>query len=173
MTRQFVIGYEESYGYLLKPFVRDKDAVQIVPYIVKYAAELKNENRTLMDELHALYEKFGHRQEYLWSHTFDGAEGRAKIDNIMHDFRENTPLKINGRNVIAIEDFLKQQRHDVKSDTYEDIDLPQANVVKVHFEDGWIALRPSGTEAKIKLYISIDTDNLIEEAEAINDLVFG
>lgn len=173
MTRKFVIGYEESYGYLLQPFVRDKDAIQVVPYIVKYAAELSNENRTLIDELHALYEKFGHRQEYLWSHSFDGAEGRAKIDKIMHDFRENTPLEINGRNVIAIEDFSIQQRHDVVNDQYEPIDLPKANVIKVHFADGWIALRPSGTEAKIKLYISIDTDNLIEEAEAINQLVFG
>ncbi len=173
ITRQFVIGYEESYGYLLKPFVRDKDAIQVVPYIVKYAAELKNENRTLIDELTALYEKYGHRQEHLWSHTFDGAEGRAKIDKIMHDFRENTPLQINGRKVIAIEDFSIQKRHDVVNNSYETIDLPEANVIKLHFEDGWIALRPSGTEAKIKLYISIDTDNLIEEAEAINDLVFG
>ena len=173
LTRKFVIGYEESYGYLLKPFVRDKDAIQVVPYIVKYAAELKNENRTLIDELTALYEKFGHRQEHLWSHTFDGAEGRAKIDKIMHDFRENTPLEINGRDVIAIEDFSVQQRYNVVTESYETIELPKANVIKVHFKDGWIALRPSGTEAKIKLYISIDTDNLMEEAEAINDLVFG
>lgn len=173
ITRQFVIGYEESYGYLLKPFVRDKDAVQVVPYIVKYAAELKNENRTLIDELHAIYEKFGHRQEHLWSHTFDGAEGRAKIDKIMHDFRENTPLEINGRKVVTIEDFSIQKRHNVENDTYETIDLPKANVIKLHFKDGWIALRPSGTEAKIKLYISIDTDNLMEEAVAINDLVFS
>ena len=91
----------------------------------------------------------------------------------MHDFRENTPLQINGRKVIAIEDFSIQKRHDVVNDSYEAIDLPEANVIKLHFEDGWIALRPSGTEAKIKLYISIDTDNLMEEAESINDLVFG
>lgn len=172
-TRKFVIGYEESFGYLLSPFVRDKDAIQVVPYVVKYAAELKNKGRTLIDELNELYEKFGHRQEHLWSHTFDGAEGRAKIDAIMRDFRENTPLKISGRDVVAIEDYLEQSRFDVETGEKLDIDLPAANVIKLHFKDGWIALRPSGTEAKIKLYISIDTDDLMTEAQIINDLVFG
>lgn len=173
VDRQFVIGYEESYGYLLRPFVRDKDAIQVVPYVVKYAAELKNEGRTLIDELNDIYKKFGHRQEHLWSHTFEGSEGRAKIDKIMRDFREHTPLTINGRDVVAIEDYLEQSRFDVETGEHIDIVLPAANVIKLHFKDGWIALRPSGTEAKIKLYISIDTDDLMTEAQIINDLVFG
>lgn len=171
--RQFVLGYEESYGYLLRPFVRDKDAIQVVPYVVKYASELKNEGRTLIDELNDIYKKFGHRQEHLWSHTFEGSEGRAKIDKIMRDFREQTPLTIDGRDVVAIEDYLEQSRFDVETGEHVDIDLPAANVIKLHFKDGWIALRPSGTEAKIKLYISIDTDDLMTEAQIINDLVFG
>lgn len=170
--RKFILGYEESYGYLLEPFVRDKDAIQVVPYIVLMAAELKNKNRTLIDALEEIYDEHGRVMEVLYSHTFEGAAGRDNIDEIMRQFRRNTPKEIGRREVIMIEDFLDQKRTDNAGNT-ENIDLTKANVIKLHFEDGWIALRPSGTEPKIKLYVSLESGQIEQEAKIINDMIFG
>ncbi|WP_342389037.1 phospho-sugar mutase [Salinicoccus bachuensis] len=170
--RTFVLGYEESYGYLLEPFVRDKDAIQIVPYIIGMASELKNSGRTLVDELEAIYEAYGRRMEVLFSHTFEGTSGKEKINEIMRQFRTNTPTELDRREVIMTEDF-KTQKRTYRNGTSEDIKLPGADVIKIHFEDGWIALRPSGTEPKIKLYVSLDSDHIEQEAKLINDMIFG
>ncbi|MCG1008662.1 phospho-sugar mutase [Salinicoccus sp. ID82-1] len=168
---QFILGYEESYGYLLEPFVRDKDAIQIVPYIISMASELKNDGKTLVDALEAIYEKYGRRMEVLYSHTFEGASGKEKIEDIMTGFRNDTPDEIEGRKVIMTEDFKTQERSYSDGNT-ESIDLPEANVIKIHFEDGWIALRPSGTEPKIKLYVSLDSEDIEAEAKSINEMIF-
>lgn len=169
---RFVLGYEESYGYLLEPFVRDKDAVQVVPYIVSMAASLKNKGRTLVDALEAIYSEHGRIMEVLYSHTFEGTAGRENIDEIMNQFRRNTPKEIGSRNVILTEDFLEQRRTDSSGNTGK-INLPKADVIKLHFEDGWIALRPSGTEPKIKLYVSLQSSHIEQEAKIINDMIFG
>lgn len=168
---QFILGYEESYGYLLEPFVRDKDAIQIVPYIISMASELKNDGKTLVDVLESIYEKYGRRMEVLYSHTFEGASGKEKIEDIMTGFRNDTPDEIEGRKVIMTEDFKTQERSYSDGNT-ESIDLPEANVIKIHFEDGWIALRPSGTEPKIKLYVSLDSEDIEAEAKSINEMIF-
>ncbi|MFB9861412.1 phospho-sugar mutase [Salinicoccus siamensis] len=170
--KQFIFGYEESYGFLLEPFVRDKDAIQIVPYLVSMASALKNEGRTLVDVLESIYETYGRRMEVLFSHTFEGTSGKEEINEIMRQFRTNTPKKLDRREVIMSEDFKTQTR------TYQDgrtekIELPQADVIKIHFADGWIALRPSGTEPKIKLYASLDSEHIEQEAKFINDMIFG
>lgn len=170
--KQFVLGYEESYGYLLEPFVRDKDAIQVMPYIISMAAGIRNEGRTLVDQLEDIYEEHGRIMEVLYSHTFEGTEGRENIDEIMSQFRRNTPKEIGRREVILIEDFLLGRRTD-DSGNSEEIDLPEANVIKLHFKDGWIALRPSGTEPKIKLYVSLDSTQIEQEAKIINDMIFG
>ena len=170
--REFAFGYEESYGYLISDFVRDKDAIQIVPAIVKLAGSLKNENSTLVDYLNGIYEEFGRRMEKMISHKFEGIEGEEKIAEIMDQFRRNTPTEIEGRKVICVEDFKNRERR-LSSGETETIDLPKADVIKIHFSDGWIALRPSGTEPKIKLYVSLDTNHIDEEAKIINDMVFG
>ena len=170
--KQFVLGYEESYGYLLESFVRDKDAIQVVPYIIAMAAGLRNEGRTLVDQLEDIYEEHGRIMEVLYSHTFEGTEGRERIDEIMSNFRMNTPREIGMREVTLIEDFLLGRRTDDKGNS-EEIDLPEANVIKLHFKDGWIALRPSGTEPKIKLYVSLDSTQIEQEARIINDMIFG
>src|SRR5699024_7780297 len=141
--REFAFGYEESYGYLISDFVRDKDAIQIVPAIVKLASELKNDNATLVDYLNSIYEEFGRRMEKMISHKFEGIEGTEKIAEIMDQFRRNTPTEIQGRKVICTEDFKNRERR-LSSGEIETIDLPEADVIKIHFEDGWIALRPSG-----------------------------
>lgn len=171
-TREFAFGYEESYGYLISDFVRDKDAIQIVPAIVKLAAELKNDGLTLVDQLEEIYAEFGHRSEKMISHTFEGLEGREKIAEIMDQFRRNTPGEIEGRKVVCVEDYLAGERR-FDDGRLEAIDLPRANVIKIHFEDGWIALRPSGTEPKMKLYVSLATHHIDEEAKIINDMIFG
>lgn len=170
--REFAFGYEESYGYLISDFVRDKDAIQVIPAIVKLAGELKNENATLVDYLNGIYEEFGHRMEKLISHKLEGIQGREKISEIMDQFRRNTPTEIEGRKVVCVEDFQNKERR-LSTGEVETIDLPGADVIKIHFEDGWIALRPSGTEPKIKLYVSLDTHHIDEEAKIINDMVFG
>lgn len=170
--RQFVLGYEESYGYLLEPFVRDKDAVQIVPYIISMAAGLKNKDQTLVDALEDIYSEHGRIMEVLYSHTFEGTKGKENIDEIMSQFRRNTPKEIGRREVILVEDFLDQKRTDDRGKT-ENINLPKANVIKLHFQDGWIALRPSGTEPKIKLYVSLESGQIEQEAKIINDMIFS
>ncbi|KIH71089.1 phospho-sugar mutase [Salinicoccus roseus] len=170
--RTFVLGYEESYGYLLEPFVRDKDAIQIVPYIIGMASALRNSGRTLVDELETIYEEYGRRMEVLFSHTFEGTSGKEKINEIMRQFRTNTPTELDRREVIVTEDF-KTQKRTYRNGTTEDIKLPEADVIKIHFDDGWIALRPSGTEPKIKLYVSLDSDHIEQEAKIINDMIFG
>ncbi|CAM4221917.1 phospho-sugar mutase [Lacicoccus alkaliphilus] len=171
-AREFAFGYEESYGYLISDFVRDKDAVQIVPAIVKLAAGLKNEGLTLVDYLEKIYAEFGPQREKMISHTFEGMEGRERISEIMDQFRRNTPREIEGRQVRCVEDYLSGERRFESGETAK-IDLPSADVIKIHFDDGWIALRPSGTEPKIKLYVSLETDHIDEEAKIINDMIFG
>ncbi|ULG75070.1 phospho-sugar mutase [Macrococcus brunensis] len=167
----YIFGYEESYGYMATPFVRDKDAVQIVPLIIKLASELKNEGKTLVDQMNEIYRDYGHYQEKLFAHTFEGQSGKEKIQTIMKEARDNAPTEIAGLKVIATEDYLKQER--VDADDSHAINLPQADVLKFFFDDGWIALRPSGTEPKIKLYVSLITDDIDAIAEKINQLFFS
>nr|WP_255620728.1 hypothetical protein [Salinicoccus sp. RF5] len=90
----------------------------------------------------------------------------------MRQFRTNTPTELDRREVIVTEDF-KTQKRTYRNGTTEDIELPEADVIKIHFDDGWIALRPSGTEPKIKLYVSLDSDHIEQEAKIINDMIFG
>lgn len=167
----YIFGYEESYGYMASPFVRDKDAVQIVPLLIKLASELKNEGQTLVDQMNSIYETYGHYQEKLFAHTFEGQAGKEKIENIMKQARAHQPQSIGGLKVIATEDYLTQTRTDRNGQSK--IDLPQADVLKFFFEDGWIALRPSGTEPKIKLYVSLITDEIDDISEKINQQFFG
>lgn len=166
----YIFGYEESYGYMAGPFVRDKDAVQIVPLLIKLASELKNEDKTVVDAMNEIYAKYGKYQEKLFSHTFEGQVGKEKIDTIMTENRTNAPQEIAGFKVIKTEDFLAQTSTTAEGVT--PIDLPKANVLKFYFEEGWIALRPSGTEPKIKLYVSMITDDIDSIAEKINQEIF-
>lgn len=167
----YIFGYEESYGYMAGPFVRDKDAVQIVPLIIKLASELKNEQRTIVDEMNDIYSRYGHYQEQLFSHTFEGQEGKAHIEKIMNDTRANFPSEIAGQKVIRVDDYLAQTSYSEGSET--NIDLPKADVLKFHFDNGWIALRPSGTEPKIKLYVSLITDDIASLAQEMNKAFFN
>ncbi|MFG6168537.1 phospho-sugar mutase, partial [Staphylococcus aureus] len=165
--QNMIFAFEESYGFLSEPFVRDKDAVQIVPLIIKYASELKLYGKTLKDELEQIYQTVGRHEDTLFSHTLEGFEGKKKINAIMTKFRSNPPQEIQGLKVKAIEDYLTSEVYHLDKDTTSQINSPKSNVIRVLFDEGFIALRPSGTEPKIKLYVSLKCPNFDDVAQKI------
>lgn len=171
--QNMIFAFEESYGFLSEPFVRDKDAVQIVPLIIKYASELKLYGKTLKDELEQIYQTVGRHEDTLFSHTLEGLEGKKKINAIMTKFRSNPPQEIQGLKVKAIEDYLTSEVYHLDKDTTSQINSPQSNVIRVLFDEGFIALRPSGTEPKIKLYVSLKCPNFNDVAQKINAMIFS
>ena len=160
----FMFGFEESYGYLVQPFVRDKDAIQAVLLLTEVAAHFKSEGKTLYDGLQALYEKYGYFLEKTISVTVQGLEGPAKIKALLDGLRKEVPSNFGGIKVALAQDFSVNQQVDAQGVTSE-IGLPTSNVLKYILEDGsWIAVRPSGTEPKIKFYMGVKAATQ-EEAE--------
>lgn len=152
----FLFGYEESYGYLIKPFVRDKDAIQATVLAAEIATYYKTKGMTLYEGLNSLYEQYGYYLEGLKSLTLKGIEGTEKIQSILTNYRQNPPVDINGLKVVTVEDYKLQEKTTLKSGEKEQILLPKSNVLKYQLEDGsWVCLRPSGTEPKIKFYFGI------------------
>lgn len=150
----FMFGFEESYGYLVKPFAHDKDAIQALVLLAEVAAYYKSKGQTLYDGVQDLFKKYGYFREETIAKTFDGVDGSNKINAIMTKFRQEAPVKFADVDVIKIEDFSNQSALDVSTNTQTTLALPKANVLKYHLTDGtWIAVRPSGTEPKIKFYI--------------------
>ncbi len=163
-THTFMFGFEESYGYLVQPFVRDKDAIQAVLLLTEVAAHFKSEGKTLYDGLQALYEKYGYFLEKTISVTVQGLEGPAKIKTLLDGLRKEVPSNFGGIKVALAQDFSVNQQVDAEGVTSE-ISLPTSNVLKYILEDGsWIAVRPSGTEPKIKFYMGVKAATQ-EEAE--------
>ncbi len=155
----FVFGYEESYGYLAQPIVRDKDAVQICLLIAEMAAYYKAQGETLLDALDDLFARVGYYREALISRTLPGQDGVAKIQQVMKGLRSEG-LPVEGRTIAYVEDYLHGTRTylaDVDGHhmgDHEALILPKEDVLKYVFTDGaWLAIRPSGTEPKIKVYI--------------------
>jgi len=160
----FMFGFEESYGYLVQPFVRDKDAIQAVLLLTEVAAHFKSEGKTLYDGLQALYEKYGYFLEKTISITVQGLEGPAKIKALLDGLRKEVPSNFGGIKVSVAQDFAVNQQVDAEGIVSE-IGLPTSNVLKYILEDGsWIAVRPSGTEPKIKFYMGVKSTSQ-EEAE--------
>ena len=160
----FMFGFEESYGYLVQPFVRDKDAIQAVLLLTEVAAHFKSEGKTLYDGLQALYEKYGYFLEKTISVTVQGLEGPAKIKALLDGLRKEVPSNFGGIKVALAQDFAVNQQVDAEGIVSE-IGLPTSNVLKYILEDGsWIAVRPSGTEPKIKFYMGVKATSQ-EEAE--------
>ena len=150
----FLFGYEESYGCVIKDFVRDKDGVQAVLTAAECGAYYKAQGKDLIDVLNELYEKHGTFKETQIALSKSGEAGLNRIKEIMSDLRENTPEEIGGLKVVSVEDY--QTSVKTKDGVETAIDLPKSNVLKYYLEDGsWIAARPSGTEPKIKFYFSI------------------
>lgn len=167
----FLFGYEESYGYLIKPFVRDKDAVQATILAAEIATYYKSKGMTLFEGLHSLYKQYGFYLEGLKSLTLKGIEGTEKIQEILTNYRQNPPKQINGLNVVTVEDYKLQEKTLLETGKKEEILLPKSNVLKYHLEDGsWVCLRPSGTEPKIKFYFGIVGENHQNSIQKLSSL---
>lgn len=166
---KFLFGYEESYGYLIKPFARDKDAVQTVLAITEAAAYYKEQGRTLLDVLAELYERHGYYLEGLVSVTKKGADGARSIKNLLTQLRENPLKEIAGLSITSQEDYFSQTRTFVDGDESEKLLLPQADVIKYFLEDGsWVCIRPSGTEPKIKYYIGVTSPTEVDSRKKLD-----
>lgn len=157
---KFLFGYEESYGYLIKDFARDKDAVQATLLLIEAAAFYKTQGKTLHDQLIELYNRHGWYREALVSVTKKGLEGAREITALLEGLRERPIREIAGIPVVSIEDYETQNRIFADMSKNEKIELPQSNVLKYFLEDGsWICVRPSGTEPKVKYYFGIKAAN--------------
>ncbi|WP_181347234.1 phospho-sugar mutase [Thalassobacillus sp. CUG 92003] len=153
---EFLFGYEESYGYLIKDFARDKDAVQSVMLAAEMAVYWKAKGKTLLEALYDLYDQHGYYLEDLQSLKLEGKVGVEKIQSIMENFREAPMKEAGGINVTTLEDYATSTRWDVQEGSKSDINLPKENVLKFILEDNsWFCLRPSGTEPKIKFYYGV------------------
>ncbi|ALC50635.1 TPA: phospho-sugar mutase [Bacillus thuringiensis] len=158
---EFQFGYEESYGYLIRPFCRDKDAVQSVLFACEVAAYYKSQGKTLYDGLLEVFEKYGFFREDLVSLTLKGKDGAEQIQEMMATFRENPPKEVAGLTVVAVEDYKASIVTSLQDGHKEEIHLPKSNVLKYQLEDGsWFCLRPSGTEPKIKFYFGVKDSSL-------------
>ncbi|MDP4120029.1 MAG: phospho-sugar mutase [Bacillota bacterium] len=152
---RFVFGFEESSGYLAGTYVRDKDAVVASMLICEMAAFYKKQNKNLPEIIDELYAEYGYYLNTTLNFEFDGASGLEKMTSIMTELRENPPKAIANIKVVALADYLKSQELNVLTGETEKIDLPSSNVIAFSLEDGGSAIvRPSGTEPKIKLYIT-------------------
>lgn len=159
----FLFGYEESYGYLIGDFVRDKDAVQASVLIAEVAARYKAKGQTLLDGLHELYEEHGFYQENLESITLRGKTGMAKIDEIVNYFRSTSFVKEFTKPLSIIEDYSSGHFVNVETGDRRPLNLPFANALKFILSNGaWFAIRPSGTEPKIKFYFGVKGATKVE-----------
>ncbi|ARJ51488.1 phospho-sugar mutase [Staphylococcus lutrae] len=173
---QLVLAFEESHGYLAKDLSRDKDAIQFIPLLVKYKQMLAQNGLTFKAVLEDIYKQIGQYQDVTLSPTYSGQAGRQKIDALMSHFRNDTSDTLLGLKVLTKEDYLFQQTTHFQDDSMTPIDLPKADVIRYTFDEGFIALRPSGTEPKIKVYFSLnvpDFEALVDEFKStyLNDAV--
>ncbi|WP_461672894.1 phospho-sugar mutase [Priestia megaterium] len=168
---QFQFGYEESYGYLVGDFVRDKDAVQSAVFAAEVAAYYKAQGKSLHEGLVEIFETYGFYKESLQSLTLKGKDGSEQIASILTEFRLNPPTQVANLRVATVEDYLISERKNMVNQTVEAIQLPKSNVLKYHLEDGsWFTIRPSGTEPKAKFYFGVKKDSLNESAKALKIL---
>lgn len=167
-SHTFLFGYEESYGYLIGDFVRDKDAVQACLLAAEAALYYKRQGKTLYEALLDIYKTYGYYMEGLESLTLKGIQGAEKIKTIMDTFRSHAPEAVAGTEVAIVEDYRSGVRHVRQSDTMEAIALPSSNVLKYILNDGtWFCLRPSGTEPKIKFYFGVKGTSMHEAEEKL------
>ncbi|MBX8936161.1 phospho-sugar mutase [Enterococcus hulanensis] len=166
-SQTFMFGFEESYGYLIKSFVRDKDAIQALVLLAEVAAYYKKQGKTLYDGLQDIFEEYGYYAEKTISVTLSGAEGAEQIKTIMGNLRNEAPKSFADVAVSLTEDFKTSKAVDADGNE-KAIDMPASDVLKYTLEDEtWLAIRPSGTEPKIKFYIGVKGDSHDAAAEKI------
>lgn len=168
---RYLFGFEESYGYLSGTYVRDKDAVVASMLVCEMAAYYKKQGKSLAEVIDGLYEEFGYYLNKTYSFEFGGAAGMHKMADIMTAVRDNTPKSIADYDVVKVSDYFLRKETDVATGSVTDIDLPKSNVIALHLaDDNAVIIRPSGTEPKIKLYITSvgkDKDNAAKICEKL------
>ena len=165
----FLFGYEESYGYLIGDFARDKDAVQAALLATEVCAYYKKQGMTLYEGMQQVFKKYGYYLEGLHSLTLKGKEGAEMIQRLLTSFRNEPLTNLGEFKTVATEDYLTSLR--VTQNGEEKIDLPKSNVLKYIFEDGsWVCLRPSGTEPKVKFYFGVSSDSFAESKSKLQTI---
>ena len=166
----YMFGFEESFGYLIKPFVRDKDAIQAVLIVAEIAAYYRSRGMTLADGIDEIFKEYGYFAEKTISVTLSGKDGAEQIKAIMAKFRDNSPEQFNATDIAVFEDFALQTKTD-KEGNVEKLTTPPSDVLKYTLaDDSWFAVRPSGTEPKIKFYIATVGETLAEAEEKIANI---
>ena len=166
----YMMGFEESFGYLIKPFVRDKDAIQAVLVVAELAAYYRSRGLTLADGIEEIYKEYGYYAEKTISVTLSGVDGAEQIKAIMAKFRNNAPKEWNATAITVVEDF-KAQTATAADGTVTNLTTPPSDVLKYTLADGsWIAVRPSGTEPKIKFYIAVVGETNEESQAKIDNI---
>ena len=169
---EFIGGGEESFGFMVGDFVRDKDAVTASLLACEVAAQQKAKSRTLFEYLDTIYREVGYYKEHLVSLVKKGKKGAQEIEQIMKDLRTNPLKEIAGSPVVSIEDYNTSTRLDVVNNTAVTLDIPKSNVLIYYTQDGSkIAARPSGTEPKIKFYISVQDKQQSNISELLEDKI--
>ncbi|MDY7902926.1 MULTISPECIES: phospho-sugar mutase [Bacillus] len=164
----FQFGYEESYGYLIGDFARDKDAIQAALLAVEVCAFYKKQGMSLYDALLSIFKEYGYYREGLKSLTLKGKQGAEQISAILTSFRNDPPKQMAGKQITQAEDYSTGKRTVFADHLEEDIDLPKSNVLKYFLEDGsWFCLRPSGTEPKVKFYFAVKGTSLQDSEQRL------
>jgi len=171
---EVLFSYEESYGCIIGTHARDKDGIVAVMTLCEAAAYYKDKGITLVDQMNNIYKKYGYIADEQISVTLKGQEGAIKIKKMMDDLRKNPPKQIGNEKVIKIKDILASEEKDVLLDKTNKIDLDKSNVLYYEFEDeSWCAVRPSGTEPKIKFYIGTKGNTKKEAEEKMEEIKKG
>ncbi|MBS4537709.1 phospho-sugar mutase [Clostridium sp. D2Q-11] len=167
----YLFGYEESIGYVYDTFVRDKDGVIAAMLIVEAAAFYMNKEKTLLDILEDIYNEYGYYSEDLFSLVLEGIEGKERIGRMMENYKKHYLTEIAGAKLTRITDFENQLRRDLLNESEEEIEMKKTNALKFEFDnDSWYAIRPSGTEPKIKIYIYSKGKNKSEAEEIVKKI---
>jgi phosphoglucomutase len=152
--KTFIFGYEESFGFLLNKEVRDKDAFQPIPLLLDYVSRLKKENKTLIDALDSLYQEYGYYKDELITFTFEGIEGQKRILSTINVLSQTKLGLFHGLMITEIENYQTRQR--ITTTSTIPLTLEKSDVIKFRFQEGgWVVFRPSGTEPKLKIYLSL------------------
>ncbi len=167
----YIFGYEESIGYNVGSYLRDKDGVSATLILAEMAGYYKKQNKTLIDVLNTLYETYGYYGENTISIVLEGIEGQERIKRMMVEYRKNNAGSIGDSKLISITDYLTQKEMNILTGEKRNIDIEKTDAVRFSFDDGcWYTLRPSGTEPKIKLYIYTKGDTLSAAQKKLKDI---
>ncbi|MFW5914149.1 MAG: phospho-sugar mutase [Bacillota bacterium] len=167
--KTFTMAYEESYGYILRSIVRDKDSLMPTLLITEIANVLKHDGKTIVDYLNGLYQTYGAFKDKLISIVLKGREGTETIQSIMTHFRGYEPEALLGKKLLVKEDYLYGTRKE--NGETKNLDYPESNVIKFIFEDDlWFVLRPSGTEPKLKIYLNLKSDSMDDANAMLSEL---